>query len=236
MHAKAGNKRQLTWSASDALFSVLHCLSSSGVLLCCLPFSPFFSLFSSLLFPFFYVLLSFSWKLALIRMKTIGAEASALSQWLLLLGTTKAMATPVLVSIHFLLLLMLMLSLEMMKMMAMKACCAGGVVALASVFSLLSTVSFLWLSLPCLSLISSCLSFLVFLCSLLSFLPGFPFFSIFFLSSSSTACPLDLTATQGWRKETPSVFCVFFYCLPLWPFSCLSFVVPPFRSAAEASI
>jgi len=54
----------------------------------------------------------------------------------------------------------------MTKMMAMKACCAGGVGALASVFSLLSTVSFLWLSLPCLSLVSSCLSFLVFLCSL----------------------------------------------------------------------
>jgi hypothetical protein len=36
-----------------------------------------------------------------------------------------------------------MLSLEMTKTMAMKACCAGGVVALASVFSLLSTVSFL---------------------------------------------------------------------------------------------
>lgn len=67
MHAKAGNKRQLTWSAGDALFSVLRCLRSSGVLLCCLPLSPFFSLFSSLLFPFFSVLLSFSWKLALRR-------------------------------------------------------------------------------------------------------------------------------------------------------------------------
>jgi hypothetical protein len=66
-------------------------------------------------------------------------------------------------------LLLLMFSLKMTKMMAMKACCAGGVVA--SVFSLLSRVSFLWLSLPCLSLVSSCLSFLVFLCSLLSFLP-----------------------------------------------------------------
>jgi hypothetical protein len=39
--------------------------------------------------------------------------------------------------------------------MAMKACCAGGVVALASVFSLLLTVSLLWFSLPCLSLVSS---------------------------------------------------------------------------------
>jgi hypothetical protein len=128
-------------------------------------------------------------------MKTTGAEASALSQWLLLLGTAKAMATPVLVSIRFILLLML--SLEMKKMMAMKACCAGGVVALASVFSLLSIMSFLWLSLSCLSLVSSCLSFLVFLCSFLSFSTWLPFFSILFLSSSFTACPLDLTATQG---------------------------------------
>jgi len=58
-------------------------------------------------------------------------------------------------------------------MMAMKVCCDGGVVALASVFSLLSTVSFLWLSLPRFSLVSSYLSFLV-----------FPLFSPFFL------CPL----------------------------------------------
>jgi len=228
MHAKAGNKRQLTWSASDALFSVLRCLSSSGVLLCCLPLSLFFSLFSSLLFPFFSVLLSFSWKLALRRTKTIGAEASALNQWLLLLGTAKAMATPVLVFIRFILLLML--SLEMTKMMAMKACCAGGVVDLASVFSLLSTVSFLWLSLPCLSLVSSCLSFLVFLCSLLSFsvwLP-FSFFSVLFLSFSSTACPLDLTATQGWRKETPSVFCVFVLLPASLAFFLSFFCCPPF--------
>jgi len=98
MHAKAGNKRQLTWP----FFSVLHCLRSSGVLLCCLPLSPFFSLFSSLLFPFFSVLLSFSRKLALRRTKTIGAEASALSQWLLLLGTAKAMAMLVLVFVCFL--------------------------------------------------------------------------------------------------------------------------------------
>jgi|UPI000193E2E5 hypothetical protein len=79
-------------------------------------------------------------------MKATGAEASALSQWLLLLGTVKAMAKPILASVRSLLLLML--SLEMTKMMAMKACCAGGVVGLASVFSLLSTMSFLWLSLP----------------------------------------------------------------------------------------
>jgi hypothetical protein len=52
-------------------------------------------------------------------------------------------------------LLLLMLYLEMTKIMAMKACYAGGAVALASVFSLLSTVSFLWFSLPCLSLVSS---------------------------------------------------------------------------------
>ena len=168
MHAKAGNKRQLTWSAGDALFSVLCCLRSSGVLLCCLPLSPFFSLFSSLLFPFFSVLLSFSWKLALRRTKMTGAEASAISQWLLLLGTAKQIGHAGFGLCSFSLLL-LMLSLEMTKVMAMKACCAGGVVALASVFSLLSTVSFLWLSLPCLSLVSSCLSFLVFLCSLLSF-------------------------------------------------------------------
>jgi len=70
-------------------FSVLRCLRSSGVLLCCLLLSHFFSLFSSLLFPFFSVLLSFSWKLALRRTKTTGAEASALSQRLLLLGKRK---------------------------------------------------------------------------------------------------------------------------------------------------
>ena len=88
-----------------------------------------------------------------------GAEASALSQWLLLLRTVKQIGHAGFGLCSF----------EMTKMMAMKACCAGGVVALASGFSLLSTVSFLWLSLPCLSLVSSCLSFLVFLCSLLSF-------------------------------------------------------------------
>jgi len=135
MHAKSGNKRQLTWSAGDALFSVLRCLRSSSVLLCCLPLSPFFSLFSSLLFPILSVLLFFSWKLALRWTKTTGAEASALSQWLLLLGTAKQRGHAGFGLCSFSLLL-LMLSLEMMKMMAMKAYCAGGVVALASAFFL----------------------------------------------------------------------------------------------------
>jgi len=175
-------------------FLVLRCLRSSGVLLCCLPLSPFFSLFSSLLFPFFFVLLSFSWKLALRRTKTTGAETSALNQWLLLLGTAKAMATPVLVSVRSFLLLML--SLEMTKMMAMKACSARGVVGLAYVFSLLSTVSFLWLSLPCLSLVSFCFSFLVF--SVLSL-----FLMVF-------------TVMKG-KKETPYVLCIL-YLLPLFSF------------------
>ena len=179
-------------------FSVLRCLRSSAVLLCCLPLSPFFSLFSSLLFPFFSILLSFSWKLALRWTKTTGAEASALNQWLLLLGTAKAMATPVLVSVRSLLLLML--SPKMTKMMAMKACCAGGVVGLASVFSLLSTVSFLWLSLPCLSLVSFCFSFLVF--SVLSL-----FLMVF-------------TVMKG-KKETPYVLCIL-YLLPLFSFRFLS--------------
>ena len=40
--------------------------------------------------------------MALRQTKTTGAEASVLSQWLLLLGTAKAMATPVLVSVCFL--------------------------------------------------------------------------------------------------------------------------------------
>jgi len=99
---KLGIKDSLPGLLGMPFFSVLCCLRSSGVLLYCLPLSPFFSLFSSLLFPFFSVLLSFSWKLALRRMKTTSAEASALSQRFLLMGTAKAMATPVLVSVRFL--------------------------------------------------------------------------------------------------------------------------------------
>ena len=71
----------------------------------------------------------------------IGAEASALSQWLLLLGTTKQIGLAGF-GLYSFSLLLLMLSLEMTKMMEMKACCAGGVVALTSMFSLLLTVSF----------------------------------------------------------------------------------------------
>jgi len=81
-------------------------------------------------------------------------------------------------------LLLLMLSLEMTKMMA---CCAGGVLALASVFSLLSTVSFLWFSLPCLPLVSSCLSFLVF--PALSLAPAPP---LYLLQNSSFLLLLSL--------------------------------------------
>ena len=182
MHAKAGNKRQLTWSAGDALFSVLRCLRSSGILLCCLPLSPFFSLFSSLLFPFFSVLLSFSWKLALRLTKMIGAEASALSQWLLLLGIAKQIGHADF-GLYSFSLLLLMLSLEMMKMMAMKACCAGGVVALASVF-FLAFDHILLIAFSALPLSRFFLSFFSrFFCSLLSF---FVFFLCSFLLPSSS--------------------------------------------------
>ena len=59
-----------------------------------------------------------------------------------------------------------------------------------------------------------------FLVSPLLFLP------FLFSSFSSTACLPDLTATQGWRKETPSVLCVFFSLLTAYlscVFSYLSF-------------
>ena len=64
-----------------------------------------------------------------------GAEASALSQWLLLLGTTKQIGLAGF-GLYSFSLLLLMLSLEMTKMMAIKACYAGGVIALTSVFFL----------------------------------------------------------------------------------------------------
>ena len=68
-------------------------------------------------------------------------------------------------------LLLLMLSLEMTKMMAMKACCAGGVVALASVFLAFDNVV--------LMAFSTCLShFFLF------------FFSRFSLFSPFFFCPL----------------------------------------------
>jgi len=60
-----------------------------------------------------------------------GTAASAHSRWSLLLGTLKTMATPVLCSFSFLL---LMLSVEMMRETAMKTCYAGWVHAPASVF------------------------------------------------------------------------------------------------------
>jgi hypothetical protein len=53
-----------------------------------------------------------------------GVEASAHSRWSLFLGTMKMMATLVLVSVFFSLLL-LVLSLEMIMTMAIKACCVG---------------------------------------------------------------------------------------------------------------
>jgi len=52
------------------------------------------------------------------------------------------------------------------------------------------------------------------------------FSSVLFSSFSSTACLPNLTATQGWRKETPSVLCVFFSLLTAYlscVFSYLSF-------------
>jgi len=140
---KLGIKDSLPGLLAMPFFSVLRCLRSSSVLLYCLPLSPFFSLFSSLLFPFFSVLLSFSWKLALRRMKTTGADSwRAKMMMLQFLRMTRyhwfwrqwrTLVTLVLVSVF---LFLPMLSLEMAKTMMMKACCAGGVVALASMFFL----------------------------------------------------------------------------------------------------
>jgi len=72
-----------------------------------------------------------------------GTAASAHSRWSLLLGTLKTMATPVLCSFSFLLLILL--SVEMMRETAMKTCYAGWVHAPASVFFLLLTVAFCFL-------------------------------------------------------------------------------------------
>ena len=142
-------------------------------------------------------------------MKATGAEASALSQWLLLLRTVKAMAKPVLASVRSLLLLML--SLEMTKMMAMKACCAGGVVGLASVFSLP-------LCFPC---FRQCRSY-GFLCpDSLSFLFVFSFL-VFFCSVS---VPYGFHSNEGKERNslcslrfisTPSVLFSFFFCCSLF--------------------
>jgi len=168
MHAKAGNKRQLTWSAGDALFfspPLSAFVWRSPVLLASFSFLliVFFSSLSLLLCSAFLFLKASAetdeddrcWSFCAQPM--VAASGDSESDGHAGFGLCSFS------------LLLLMLSLEMTKMMAMKACCACGVGALASVFSLLSTVSFLWLSLPCLSLVSSCLSFLVFLCSLLSF-------------------------------------------------------------------
>jgi hypothetical protein len=72
-----------------------------------------------------------------------GTAASAHSRWSLLLGTLKTMATPVLCSFSFLLLILL--SVEMMRETTMKTCYAGWVHAPASVFFLLLTVAFCFL-------------------------------------------------------------------------------------------
>ena len=73
----------------------------------------------------------------------------------------------------FVSLLLLMLSLEMTKTMAMKACCVGGVVALAFVFSFLLTVSFpmVFSTLPLSLLFSSSLSLFYPVYLFLSFFP-----------------------------------------------------------------
>ena len=105
-------------------------------------------------------------------------------------------------------LLLLMLSLEMTKMTAMKACCAGGVVALASVFSLLLTVSLLWFSLPCLSLVSSS--------------------SLSLLFSDG----LDSIPLQDQRK-TPSLYSA---DLPRFCRSVLDKTNPPFFSSSASSL
>lgn len=94
MHAKARNKRQLTWSVSDRVFlpfaafvrRFFFCIFVPLVLLC-----------SALFFVF-----SFSPSPVIETDEDNGAETSAHSRWSLLLGTAKKMATLVLVSVLFL--------------------------------------------------------------------------------------------------------------------------------------
>jgi len=161
MHAKAGNKRQLTWSAGNTVFfspPLSAFVWRSPVLL---------ASFSSLL-PVFFSSLSLLLYSAFLFLK-VGVETnkddrcwSFCAQPMVAASGDSESDGHAGFGLCSFSLLLVMLSLKMTKMMAMKSCCAGGVVALASVFSLLSTVLFLWFSLPCLSLISSCLSFLVF--------------------------------------------------------------------------
>jgi len=80
--------------------------------------SPFFFFSSSVPFSVFF----FSPSLVTEMDEDNGTAASAHSRWSLLLGTLKTMATPVLCSFSFLL---LMLSVEMMRETAMKTCYAG---------------------------------------------------------------------------------------------------------------
>jgi len=148
-------------------------------------FCSFLSVFLFFLCSFF--LLFFSWKLVLGRTKTTGVEASALSQWLMLMGTAKQIGHAGFGLWSFSLLL-LMLSSEMTKMMAMKVCCAGGVVALASVF-FLAFDSVLLMAFSALPLSRFLLSFFsrfslfspFFFCFFFVFLYSLLFFLFFFL-------------------------------------------------------
>jgi len=170
MHSKAGNKRQLTWSTGDTLFfqSSVVCVRLAFSCVACLFLlsSPCFLLFSFLFSLFsFSFLESWRWDERRWQVLKLLRSTNGCCFW----GQRKWWPRHAGFGLCSFSLLLLMPSLKMTKMMAMKACCSGGVVALTSVFSLLSTVSFLWLSLPCLSLVSLVFLFSFFLCSLLSF-------------------------------------------------------------------
>jgi len=214
MHAKARNKRQLTWSTGDAFFfspSLSVFVWHSPVLLASFSF----------LLPIFFSSLSLLLCFAFLFLKA-GAETDKDDRcWSFCAQPTVAASGDSESDGHAgfglcsFSLFLLMLSLEM----TMKACCAGGVVVLASVFSLLSTVSFLWLSLPCLSLVSSCLSFLVFLCSLLSFSAFFFLFSLFTVTNrnSCSLCFIYTSLAVFSALFSPffsSFYALFFFCPP----------------------
>jgi len=94
MHTKAGNKRQLTWSTSDRVF-----LPSAAFVR-----RFFFCIFVPLVLLFFVSFFVFYSSPSLVTEmdEDNGAEASMHSRLSLLPGTTKTMATLVLVSVLFL--------------------------------------------------------------------------------------------------------------------------------------
>jgi hypothetical protein len=101
---------------------------------------------------------------------------------LLLLGTAKQIGYAGFGLCSFSLLL-LMLSREMTKMMAMKACCAGGVVALVSVFFL----TFDGVLLMAFSALTLSRFFLSFFSRFFLFFPFFFCVSFFFFRSAAEA-------------------------------------------------